>query len=303
MSAFLLPNPSLIMPQPTPTHMIVQGLAKSTRLDRFLRDCFPQWGRQAVQQLIGARNVKVNGQVVWLASWQVKNGDQVALAETPLEKTPLPTHFDECWIIAEEADLLAVNKPAGLLSEPTRFTQTSNLLDLARARFGPVVLFHRLDRDTSGVVLLTRTSAINKYLDTAFKSGAIRKEYIAVVAKPNRLAQSGVINARLGPHTQRRDMMMVVERGGQHALTQYEISEEMGKQQLVRLWPATGRTHQLRVHLAHVGAPIVGDRLYGPRPGEDERLLLHAGRIELPAAADFPMRAYCAPLPPGFWKK
>ena len=291
------------MPQHIQTRITVQGLEKPTRLDRFLRDRFPQWGRQAVQQLIGARKVKVNGQIVWLASWQVKNGDPVELAEIPTEKTPPPAQFDDGWIIAEETDLLAINKPAGLLSEPTRFTQTHNLLDLARARFGPLVLFHRLDRDTSGVVLLTRTSPINKYLDTAFKRGTIRKEYMAVVAKPNRLAQAGVIEARLGPHIQRRDMMRVVERGGQRAVTRYEIVDEMGNQQLVRLWPETGRTHQLRVHLAHVDAPILGDRLYASRPGPEERLLLHAARIELPAAENFPMRAYCAPLPTDFWKK
>jgi len=295
------------MPQPNQTQITAQGLEKPTRLDRFLRDRFPQWGRQAVQQLIGARKVKVNGQVVWLASWQVRNGDSVEIAETPTEKTPPPTQFDDRWIIAEETDLIAINKPAGLLSEPTRFTQTSNLLDLARARFGPVVLFHRLDRDTSGVILLTRTSAINQYLDTAFKSRTIHKEYLAVVAKPNHLAHTGVIEARLGPHAQRHDMMRVVERGGQHALTRYEIVDEIidgiGNQQLVRLWPETGRTHQLRVHLAHLGAPILGDRLYGLRPGQGERLLLHAGRIALPLAEKFPARAYDAPLPTDFWKK
>jgi RluA family pseudouridine synthase len=300
------------MAEHTQSAVIIQGLTKPTRLDRLLRDHFPQWGRQAVQQLITAGKVQINGRVVWLASWQVKNGDRVAVAEAPVEKTPPPDHFDDRWIIAEEADLIAVNKPAGLLSEATRWTATDNLIDLARARFGPVVLFHRLDRDTSGVVLLTRPGPLNKYLDTAFKSGTIHKTYKAVVATPNQLARAGRIEARLGAHPQRRDMMAVVERGGQRAVTRYEIVTEKfentkkienakaGKQ-LVCLWPETGRTHQLRVHLAHLGAPILGDRLYGPRPQAGERLLLHACQIELPAAEDFPARTYQAPLPDGFW--
>ncbi|MFN8491917.1 MAG: RluA family pseudouridine synthase [Caldilineaceae bacterium] len=281
----------------------MSNLNQPTRLDRCLRNHLPQAGRQAVQQLITAGKVKLNGRVVWLASWQVQNGDRVELAETPPEKTPPPVQFADAWIIAEEADLIVINKPAGLLAEPTRWTQTANLLDLARARFGSIVLFHRLDRDTSGVILLTRPGPINQYLDQAFKNHTIQKEYLAVVAKPNRLARSGVIEARLGPHPQRRDLMTVVERGGQRAVTRYEIVEESGNRQLVRLWPETGRTHQLRVHLAHLGASILGDRLYGAPPKEGERLLLHAARIVLPAAEGFPARAYCAPLPDKFWKK
>jgi 23S rRNA-/tRNA-specific pseudouridylate synthase len=174
------------------------------------------------------------------------------------------------------------------------------LLHLASARFGELVLFHRLDRDTSGVVLLTRPGEINKYLDAAFKSHTILKEYLAVVASPNRLAPSGVIDVRLGPDPERRDRMTVVERGGQRAVTRYSIESEANGRQRVRLWPQTGRTHQLRLHLAHLDAPIIGDRLYGPRPREDQRLLLHAERLELPATDAYPARSFAAPLPEGF---
>jgi 23S rRNA-/tRNA-specific pseudouridylate synthase len=92
-----------------------------------------------------------------------------------------------------------------------------------------------------------------------------------------------------------------VDRGGQRALTRYAVEAEQEGRQLVRLWPQTGRTHQLRVHLAHLGAPIVGDRLYGPRPLLGERLLLHAYSISLPAADEFPVHTFLAPLPISFW--
>ena len=275
--------------------MVVEGLRKPTRLDRVLRDRFPLWGRQAVQKLITAGKVNLNGRVVRLASWEVENGDHLEIADPPADKTPPPAAFDDAWIIAEEADLIAVNKPAGLLSERTRFAQAANLLDLSRERFGEVVLFHRLDRDTSGVVLLTRPGPINQYLDAAFKSRTIRKEYLAVVATPNRLEPSGTIDVRLGADPQRRDRMTVVERGGQRAITRYAIERAASGKQLVRLWPETGRTHQLRLHLAHLGAPILGDRLYSARPPEGQRLLLHAERIELPAVEGFAARAFDAP--------
>jgi 23S rRNA pseudouridine1911/1915/1917 synthase len=278
---------------------IASNLAGPTRLDRVLRERFPRWGRQAVQRLIGAGKVTLQGKVVRLASWEVHNGDRLVVRDVPAEKTEPPARFDDRWIIAEESDLVAINKPAGLLSEPTRFSPAASLLSLARERFGELVLFHRLDRDTSGVVLLTRPGPINKYLAEAFQSRAVEKQYLAVVAAPNGLQSEGVIDVPLGAHPTRRDRRAVVAKGGQRAVTRYAIEQERGGRQLVRLWPETGRTHQLRLHLAHLGAPILGDRLYGTA---GERLLLHAERIALPAAEGFAARTFYAPLPAGFWQ-
>jgi RluA family pseudouridine synthase len=279
----------------------IQGLTKPTRLDRALRDRFPEWGRQAIQQLISAQKVRVNGKAVWLASWQVNNGDKLELLATPPAKPTPPQRFADDWLLAQEADLIVVNKPAGLLAETPRFRDGVNLLDLARERFGELILFHRLDRDTSGVVLLTRPGPVNQYLDQAFKSSQIQKTYLAVVATPNQLQPEGTITARLDSHPQRRDMMTVVPRGGKHAMTAYKLVAEDKTQlrQLIELHPQTGRTHQLRVHLAHLGAPILGDRLYGDGASA-ERLLLHAQQIVLPALADYPQRSYRAPLPDEF---
>jgi 23S rRNA pseudouridine1911/1915/1917 synthase len=279
----------------------VHNLERPTRLDRVLRNHFPDWGRQAVQRLISSRQVTVNGRLVWLGSWTVQNGDRVEIADPPPPKPDGPSQFDEAWIIAVTPELIAVNKPAGLLAEPTRWGQGVNLRDLAVARFGPLLLFHRLDRDTSGVLLLTRPGSINQSLDRAFKSHLVQKEYLAVVGRPNRLEAQGVIHSYLAPHPKRRDKMEVVERGGQHAVTRYAIAAEHQGWQLVRLWPHTGRTHQLRVQLAHLGAPIRGDRLYGPSPRPGERLYLHAQRLDLPAIAAFPAHTFVAPLPVDFW--
>lgn len=270
------------------------------RLDRCLRARFPDWGRQAVQRAIGAGHVQVNGRKVWLASWRVESGDRITVTEPPEDKPAPSTAFDPAWLIADDGDILAVNKPAGLLAEPTRWGAGVNLRDLAAAHFGePLILFHRLDRDTSGVMLLTRPGPINAALDQAFKKHTMQKEYVAVVAGRGSLAGEGEITLRLAPDPARRDRMVIVERGGQHARTHYRIEEEGAGGVCVRLWPQTGRTHQLRVHLAACGAPILGDRLYGDSSSAP-RLMLHALRITLPAMGNAPERVFTAELPAGW---
>lgn len=281
----------------------VDGLRGATRLDRMLRDRFPQWGRQGVQLLIGTKQVRVNHKTVWLSSWKVNNGDRIELLTTPEAKPTPHQTFDDRWLLAQEEALIVVNKPSGLLCESPQFRHAANLHDLAADRFGQLILFHRLDRDTSGVILLTRPGPINHYLDHLFKEGLVQKQYLAVVGLPNSLQPTGTINARLDRHSRRRDMMCVVSRGGKHAITEYRIVAEnqQSGRQLIALYPQTGRTHQLRVHLAHCGAPILGDRLYG-NAGSADRLLLHAHQIELPAFDGHPKRVYRAPLPDAFGK-
>lgn len=278
---------------------VIRGLAGVQRLDRVLRARYPQSGRQAIQQLIGRRQVLINGRAVWLASWQVNNGDTISVLAAPAHLPGQPTAFDATWLLADDGDLLAVNKPAGLLSEPKRGADRPSLLELASARFGALTLFHRLDRDTSGVILLTRGGAINQMLTQAFQQNLISKEYCAVVTVPNRLGQNGVIDVRLQPSSRRRDCMEVAAKGGQRAVTRYVVLMRTAAQAWVQLFPETGRQHQLRVHLAHLAAPILGDRLYGVAASAP-RLMLHAHRIELPAALFGAIRSFVAPLPPGF---
>ena len=279
------------------TQVIIRDLAKPTRLDQVLRTQFPEWGRKTVNQLINQRNVRVNGQTVWLNSWKVKNGDRLDIQAIPDALPEAITKFDEHWLIRDDGDVIAVNKPAGLLSQSTRWREDNNLLYLAEKRFGKVALFHRLDRDTSGVILLTRPGSINQYLDTAFKSQTIQKEYWAVVKTPNQLSASGTLNFPLAPHPQRRDMMVTVNSGGQSAVTNYVIERTVKNLQLVRILPQTGRMHQIRVHLQAMDAPILGDRLYSADSDQYERLYLHAKSITLPSSGDFPERAYSAPIP------
>ena len=165
--------------------VVLGGLDSPTRLDRVLRDRFPRWGRQAVGRLIHNHKVKVNGRTVWLSSWRVTNGDRVEILEPPPEKIEPPSEVADEWIVSRSSDMLVLNKPAGLLSQPVRNEGDGDLLSLAIKRFGPIKLFHRLDRDTSGLVLFTRGRAINRYLDRAFKTMTVLKEYVALSPSGN----------------------------------------------------------------------------------------------------------------------
>lgn len=285
-----------------------RNLPAPTRIDKVIRTQYPQWGRSAVQSVITAKKVSVNGRKVWLCSWKINNGDRIEIPNPPAEKEAPIQHFDDKWIIADEDNLIVFNKPSGLLAEPTRSTKSTSLLTLAKARFGPVTLRHRLDRDTSGVILATRqgpeSKALNRYLDEAFKGGGITKSYVALIEANHNLALTDEIRTRLDTDPQRRDRMVVVAKGGKHAITRYQIEEAHNGRQLVRLWPQTGRTHQLRVHLQHLGAPILGDRLYGNKRVDERhgvaRLMLHAAEIELPQADGYEQRTFIAPLPEEF---
>jgi len=261
------------------------------RLDKVIRDRFPEWGRRVVSQLLQQRQVRVNGKTVWMGSWKVNTGDRIEISGPPENKPKMHTRFDPGWLVEDAGDVIVICKPAGLLSQAVRPGGEDNLVSLAQAFFGDKVrLFHRLDRDTSGLCLLTRPGAVNAYLDQQFKQRTVVKEYRAQVADRGRLETSGQIRLYLERHARRPDMMQVVERGGKFSLTDYRLEGEDAAGIHVWLQPHTGRTHQLRVHLAHLQAPIIGDRLYGG--GKASRLMLHAERIALPADGDFPAREW-----------
>lgn len=269
------------------------------RLDRALRERYPDASRQSIQRLIADKQVQVNGRTVWLASWEVVAGDEIAVAQPPARLPDQPKSFDPAWLIADEKDIIAINKPTGLLSEPANRTDRASLLQLASLVFGTVTLFHRLDRDTSGVLLMTRGGAVNQRLASAFKTRSVVKEYIAEVSVPNRLETAGTIITRMDTDPNRRDRSVVVERGGVLAVTHYAVVTDASGRQWVRLHPETGRMHQLRVHMAALDAPILGDRLYGDITSAP-RLMLHAYRITLPADLFGADTTFTAPRPPEF---
>jgi 23S rRNA pseudouridine1911/1915/1917 synthase len=265
------------------------------RLDKFLKQRYPEWGRNAIKKLVNSKKIKVNDKLVWYGSWELKENDLINLFTIPKSKPKGMTEFDPSWIIAEDDNLIAVNKPSGLRSHTTRVGGKDNLLDLARNRWGDVDLFHRLDRDTSGITMLTKTRSVNQYLDQAFKSMQVEKTYLAITGAIRNLIPEGKINRRIGAHPSRKDMRSVVEKGGQMAVTEYHLLSEVSGKLLFAVHPRAGRMHQIRVHLKSLGSSILGDVLYGTGKQEHARLYLHAAMLVLPESDKFQRRAFVCP--------
>jgi 23S rRNA pseudouridine1911/1915/1917 synthase len=284
-----------------PQKIITSGIEGEIRLDQYLKRAFPTWGRNAINQTIGTKQVKVNGKEVRLNSWKIKNGDSILVYKIPDAKPSPFTSFDEKWLIKEEKNFVILNKPSGLLSHATRAGGDNNLLSLARTKFGDVGMPHRLDRDTSGISVLSWQGEVNAYLDHSFKGHRVRKEYLALVAKPNRLKLAGEIKAALSRQFQRRDLMRVAFKGGDRSETHYKVVAEDDETQFLRVFPITGRMHQIRVHLEHMKAPIIGDSYYN-KHSNAKRLMLHSYEMTLPTWHEYQEKTYIAPIPNDFWE-
>src|SRR6478736_6227635 len=258
--------------------------------------------RNRIKQWVDAGNVLVNGAAASRPAWRIQRGDElhvrltlIAARERPqAEAIPLD-------ILYEDEDLLAVNKPAGLVVHPSYKNSTGTLINglLAYARNWPSgstpALVGRLDKLTSGLVIVTKSAEVHAILQKASTARQIEKDYLAIVhGKPTPLR--GTIDLALDRDPWDRRRVTVTDRGGQPSVTKYErISSAQGFS-LVRCRLITGRTHQIRVHLAAKGWPIVGDATYGTATGLP-RQALHAARCALQQPRTGRQLVIEAPLP------
>ena len=273
------------------------------RIDRFIA------GRGGIsrgeaRRALDAGGVFLDGRRCKVAGRAVRAGQRVVvnLAEAGRgAEAPAPLGRER--LLYADADLAAVDKPAGVASQPTLTTDRGTLPDLVGALLGaPVVLVHRLDRDTSGVTVFARTPTAAAALAAAFRDGAPEKTYLALCARAP-APPAGRVDAALGKDPGRAGLRRVDPRG-EAAATGYRTLREGPLAALVEARPETGRTHQIRVHLAHVGAPLLGDARYGGprRVGEVSvpRVLLHARRLELAHPATGARLVLEAPVPEDF---
>lgn len=248
------------------------------RIDKYLQGRYPHLSRTTVQRLIKQGAITVNGDVC-KSSYEIRGGDIVELvipSPEPPEVAPEPMDLD---ILFEDAHLLAVNKPAGIICHPANAEQRGTLVNgLAHYAaqlshgsdpFRPGIV-HRLDKNTTGVMLVAKTDEAHWRLSLQFERRTVQKTYVAVVEGELNL-DSDVIDAPIGVHPVVREKFAVLVREnkidiGKPAVTTYEVAERFRGYTLVRLFPKTGRTHQLRVHMSHIGHPIAGDCMYGARP-------------------------------------
>ena len=261
-------------------------MTEEGRLDSVLAAAFPDLSRARVQRLIASEAVLVDGAPA-RKSAHVERGAQVAitLPDTPRDVPPSGLSLP---VLHEDADLLAIDKPAGLLvhdapAEPgaptvagwfvEHWPSEAAAFDVERPG-----IVHRLDKHTSGVLLLAKTPTAQTALSAAFEARETQKQYLALCdGIPQR--ERAVIDADLGrSHADRRRMAVTAD--GRSAQTEYEVLAAARERSLLLVKPLTGRTHQIRVHLAAIGAPVTGDALYGRGPGP--RHLLHAWRLTVP---------------------
>jgi 23S rRNA pseudouridine1911/1915/1917 synthase len=169
------------------------------------------------------------------------------------------SHFLD--IIFENEDFVAVNKPAGLLSIPASDGKDLSLKDMLKTKYNSIFTVHRLDHETSGVIIFAKNEASHKFLSQEFENRTVIKKYLGIV-HGTLLQKKGSINVAIANHSSKRNIM-VVDKRGKSSLTDYEVLEEFGSYSLVEFQIHTGRTHQIRIHMQHLGHPIVCDDLYG----------------------------------------
>jgi len=285
--------------------LIVDSSHAGQRLDRFLAESLTAFSRSRLQALIRDGFVKVNGKPARPRD-VVRRGDSIEWREpeiTKIDAEPEPMDLD---ILFEDEDLLVINKPAGLVVHPGAGHQQHTLVNALLAHCKNLSgiggkerpgIVHRLDKETSGALVIAKNDATHRDLAKQFADRTIGKIYLALVAGAPRKS-FGTIEAPIARHPVHRKKMSVAQRAGRSARTEYRVVRSSGDASLVECTIHSGRTHQIRVHLHHLGHPVLGDKLYGgKRAGNFPRQMLHAWKLSFRHPRTGKTMNFTAPVP------
>jgi 23S rRNA pseudouridine1911/1915/1917 synthase len=287
--------------------------ASGERLDRWLAQAVADLSRSRVQKLIEQGQVQINGQVCTSQKVTIQSGDQILVTIPAAQPLDLAAEAIPLDVLYEDEHLLIINKPVGLVVHPAPGHEGGTLVNALLAYcenlagIGGVQrpgIVHRLDKDTSGALAIAKTDFAHQHLQAQFKAKTARRDYLAIVyGAPSNT--SGTIDAPVGRHLVDRKKMAVVpeEKGGRRAVTHWQVAERLGNYTLMRFQLETGRTHQIRVHSAEIGHPVVGDPVYSAGRSVGVNLpgqALHAWKLKLQHPVTANWIEAIAPLPPTF---
>lgn len=282
---------------------------QGSRLDLALKKVLPAISRSRVQQLIDGGHVLVNGGEA-KASYRVRTGDEISVVipePQPLRVVAEDLPLD---IIYEDGDLLVLNKPVGMTVHPAPSHFRGTLVNAVLAHCHDLSgiggylrpgIVHRLDKDTSGLILVAKNDLTHLRLAKAIKEREVKRFYLALVHGVP-VPRQGRIDAPIGRHPVRRKEMAVTPINSRPAITNYQVLEEFPGYSLIEARLETGRTHQIRVHMAYIGHPVVGDLVYGRRKGNLglQTQALHAARLVFRHPISGEVMDFRAPLPEAF---
>ncbi|MFL6515527.1 MAG: RluA family pseudouridine synthase [Chthoniobacterales bacterium] len=293
---------------PDPIDVVVPKQASGTRLDRFLADHLAQFSRSRLQQLIRSGAVTLNAKSVRPRD-VVRTGDAIRIVEPATEPSNLRSENIPLEVLFEDDDLIVLNKPAGLVVHPGAGHQEHTLVNalLGHCRSLSAIggeerpgIVHRLDKDTSGCMVVAKNDETHRALSTQFADRTVKKVYLALVAGKLR-KNVGSIDANIGRHPVHRQRMSVNRIRGRAARTDYNVLASANGISLVECQLHSGRTHQIRVHLHHIGHPVVGDKLYGRKTATAfDRQMLHAWKLGFQHPKTGQWKEFQAPVPQDF---
>ena len=309
-----------------PVELLVRVKAEGMRLDQYLQVFFKDWSRSELQRAISADNVTVNGKPT-KASYKVRNDDKLYIQlPVPINDVIVPENIP-LEVLYEDEILAVINKPPNMVVHPARGNWSGTMVNALAHRFGDELskengnfrlgIVHRLDRDTSGAILIAKADGIHNLLSSQFEKRTVFKEYVAITTGELE-RDSDYVEVGLKQHPHEREKQCVAtdpdDPDAKPAMSFYEVMERFRGYTLVKVQPKTGRTHQIRLHLLHVGCPVLADKVYGGRsnfkksdivsqlpPEEEEMYLqrqaLHAFRLRFRHPIRNVMIEIEAPLP------
>ncbi|HBY21497.1 MAG: RNA pseudouridine synthase [Clostridiales bacterium GWE2_32_10] len=252
--------------------LVVQEYGEGERIDKYISEQFEEYSREYIKKLIINGKVKVNDKDI-KQNYKVKLNDEIFMnvpEPTELEILPEDIHLD---IIYEDDDIIVINKAQGMVVHPAPGNYTGTLVNALLyhckgnlSQINGVLrpgIVHRIDKETSGVMVVAKNNVAHTKLAEQFKEHTINRKYHAIVYN-NFIEDKGIINLPIGRHPVDRIKMTVTDRNSRHAVTHYKVLERFGDFTYIECKLETGRTHQIRAHMAHKKHPLLGDEVYGP---------------------------------------